>query len=340
MKIAFFDTHSFEKKHFEDANQKYKNEIDYFDFKLNEATANISQGYDAVCVFVNDILNKEVLKILSKNKCKLVLLRCAGYNNVDLEEAERQEITVLRVPNYSPHAITEHAVALLLALVRKIPQSYIRTKSGNFSIDGLMGKTLYGKTAGIIGTGKIGKIMAEILGGLGMIVLVYDVNQDFKWSNRWRYDYVPLKDIFTRCEVISLHCPLTSETRHIINERSLSLMKPQSILINTSRGGLVDTNALVFALKNKKIGGAVLDVYEEESKYFFNDWSEDVITDDILIRLLTFPNVIITSHQAFLTEEAMAAIATTTMENAHQYEKEDILDNLVMFTPFTTSQLA
>lgn len=331
MKVAFFDTHPFEKKAFTEINRKYNFHIDFFEFKLDAHVAYVTEGYDAVCVFVNDVLDKETVKILSKNKCKLIVLRCSGYNNVDLESVENEDMTVLRVPSYSPHAITEHATALLLSLIRKIPQAYMRTRSGNFSIDGLMGQTLFGKTAGIIGTGKIGKTMAETLSGFGMQVLVNDVVQDFKWADYNRFDYVSLKEIFSKSDVISLHCPLTPDTRHIVNDKSMSLMKEKSILINTSRGALVDTAALVDALKNKKIGGAVLDVYEEESKYFFNDWSEDVIDDDLLIRLMTFPNVIVTSHQAFLTDEALAAIAMTTMENIYQYAKEDTLENIVMF---------
>ena len=250
----------------------------------------------------------------------LVALRCAGFNNVNLEVAKKLGITVVRVPCYSPSAVAEHATALLLALTRKIPQAYIRTKSGNFTLDGLTGRNLKGLTAGIIGTGKIGKETARIFSGLGMKIILYDVKSDQEWAIKNSFEYTSLKELLSASDVISLHCPLTDETKHIINKHSLELTKPDAILINTSRSGLIETSALVEALKHKRIGGAALDVYEEESKFFFSNWSENIITDDILIRLLTFPNVIITSHQAFLTKEALEEIAKTSLQNIHDYE--------------------
>lgn len=329
MKIGFYDTHSYDKDAFLKANKQYKYEIEFMDFKLNEKTVNSAEGYDAICVFVNDVLNKKVLWRLSEMGVKLVLLRCSGYNNVDIEEAEKAEITIMRVPMYSPHAVAEHTVGLLLALVRKIPQAYIRTRGGNFSLEGLTGRTLFGRTVGILGTGKIGKIVAEILSSFGMSILLYDVLPDYNWALKNGFTYVNLKDLYIKSDFISLHCPLTSETKHIINSGSLMLLKPNCVLINTSRGALIDTDALVKALKKKRIAGAALDVYEEENNYFFKDWSDDIIGDDMLIRLLTFPNVLITSHQAFLTEDALAAIANTTLENVYQYKKGGTLDNLV-----------
>ena len=320
MKIAFYDTHQYEKQSFEEANKIYQNKIDFFDFKLNEKTVSTCYGYDGVCVFVNDTLNDIVLQKLAECNVMLVALRCAGFNNVNLEVAKKLGITVVRVPCYSPSAVAEHATALLLALTRKIPQAYIRTKSGNFTLDGLTGRNLKGLTAGIIGTGKIGKETARIFSGLGMKIILYDVKSDQEWAIKNSFEYTSLKELLSASDVISLHCPLTEETKHIINKHSLELTKPDAILINTSRGALIETSALVEALKHKRIGGAALDVYEEESKFFFSNWSENIITDDILIRLLTFPNVIITSHQAFLTKEALEEIAKTSLQNIHDYE--------------------
>lgn len=329
MKIAFYDTHSYDKEAFSKANKQYKYEIEFMDFKLNEKTVNSAEGYEAVCVFVNDVLNKKVINRLSELGVKLILLRCSGYNNIDIDEAEKAGITIMRVPSYSPHAVAEHTVGILLALIRKIPQAYIRTRGGNFSLDGLTGRTLFGRTAGIIGTGKIGKIVAQILSSFGMSILLYDVMPDYNWAIKNGFIYVNLKDLYIKSDIISLHCPLTSETKHIINSGSLMLLKPNCVLINTSRGALIDTDALVKVLKKKRIAGAALDVYEEENNYFFKDWSDDIIGDDMLIRLLTFPNVLITSHQAFLTEDALSAIANTTLENVEQYRQGGTLDNLV-----------
>lgn len=329
MKIAFYDTHSYDKEAFQRANQLFNEEIDYFDFRLDEKSVLSCVGYKAVCVFVNDVLNTKVLDVLAENGVELIVLRCAGYNNVDIEYATLIGITVVRVPSYSPFAIAEHGVALLMALTRKIPQAYIKTKSGNFTIDGLVGRSLHGLNAGIIGTGKIGKCMAEILGGMGMNVMLYDVIQDHKWADRNNFNYFDLKSIFVESDVISLHCPLTKETKHIVNKGSLSLMKKDAVIINTSRGALIETGALVEVLKAKRIGGAALDVYEEESDYFYSDWSDEVISDDILIRLLTFPNVIVTSHQAFLTKDALDEIAKVSLDNIKKYEEQNTLENVI-----------
>ena len=319
MKIAFYDTRSYDRDAFTVANKDYLYNIDFFDFRLSEKTAMTAAGYDAVCVFVNDKLDKETIEILKENNIKLIILRCAGFNNVDLEAAEAAGIVVVRVPAYSPHAVAEHAVALLMALTRKIPQAYLRTRSGNFTLDGLTGRDLCGLTAGIMGTGKIGKCMADILAGFGMNIILYDVYPDNKWADKKGYKYVTLMDLFTNSDVISLHCPLTDDTKHVINDKSLSLMKKDAVIINTGRGALIETAALVKALKQNLIGGAALDVYEEESKYFFNDWSVNVISDDVLARLLTFPNVIVTGHQAFLTTDALEAIARVSLQNAADF---------------------
>ena len=327
--IAFYDTRAYDRDAFTQMNANFLYNIDFFDFHLDEKTASTAKGYDAVCVFVNDNLNEKVIRILKECGVKLIALRCAGFNNVDLEAAKNTGIPVVRVPAYSPHSVAEHAVALLLSLTRKIPQAYMRTRTGNFTLNGLTGRNLNGLTAGILGTGKIGKIMAEILSGFGMKIEMYDVYPDKTWAQQHNFTYVELNKLFADSDVLSLHCPLTGETKHIVNTQSLAMMKKDAVIINTGRGALIDSKALVHALKKQTIGGAALDVYEEESKYFFDDWSIDVIRDDMLARLLTFPNVIITGHQAFLTTNALQSIAQTTMENVRAYFKGEELVNEV-----------
>ena len=315
IRIAFYDTHSYDKNSFLEMNKWFQFEIEYFDFKLNEKTAAAAKDFDAVCIFVNDIADRVVVGILKDENVKLIALRCAGFNNVDMKACSDFGIEVVRVPSYSPHAVAEHAVAMLLSLTRHLPQAYLRTKTGNFTLEGLTGRDLNGLTAGIIGTGKIGKTMAERLSAFGMKIVLYDPYRDQKWASEKDFQYADLETLFKESDVISLHCILNEDTFHIINEKAISLMKNSVVLINTGRGALIDTKALVNALKKEKIGGAALDVYEEESRYFFNDWSAQTITDDVLARLLTFPNVLVTSHQAFLTENALNAIARTTLEN-------------------------
>lgn len=327
--IAFYDARSYDKDSFTSANKNFLYNIDFFDFHLDEKTALTAKGYTVVCAFVNDTLNANVIDILSAGGVKLIALRSAGYNNVDVSRAHEKGITVVRVPSYSPHSVAEHGVALLLALTRKIPQAYMRTRTANFTLNGLTGRNLHGLTAGILGTGKIGKIMAEILSGFGMTIKVYDVYPDQEWAAKHTFTYVQLDQLFTSADVLSLHCPLNDTTKHIINEQSLQLMKRDAVIINTGRGALIDTKALVHALKKQTIGGAALDVYEEESKYFFDDWSVDVIRDDTLARLLTFPNVVITSHQAFLTTNALEAIAHTTLGNIQAFMQGEPLENEV-----------
>lgn len=330
MRIAVYDTHKYEKESFERANKKYNFDITFYDFKLNETTCSSAKGFDVLCVFVNDIVSEKVIRCLKEYNVQMIALRCAGFNNVDIEAAFMDDITIVRVPDYSPHSIAEHTVGILLSLIRKLPQAYVRTRGANFSLEGLVGSELYGKTVGIIGTGKIGKITAEILQGFGCNIMLYDIVHDQKWARRKGMEYYILPEVFQQSDIISLHCPLTDQTRHIINSSSVNMLKKNCIIVNTSRGALIDTKALIGALKSKKIAGAALDVYEEESEYFFKDWSEDILTDDILARLLTFPNVLITSHQAFLTNEALNSIAEITLENIYKLDKDEIVDNVII----------
>lgn len=328
-KIAFYDTRSYDKESFTKENEKFGFEIEYFEFRINEKTAFTAKGYDAICVFVNDVLNEQVISTLKECGVKIILLRCAGFNNVDLAAAQKYGIKVVRVPAYSPHAVAEHALALLMALTRHIPQAYIRTKTANFNIEGLTGRDLFGLTAGVFGTGKIGRVMAELLKGLGMKIICYDPFPNNEWAAQNGFTYVDVETIFKQSDVLTFHCPLTNETRHIVNHDTTKMMKPDAVIINTGRGALIDTKALVHALKHKYIGGAALDVYEEESQFFFKDWSSEVITDDVLARLLTFPNVIITGHQAFLTKTALSNIASVTLNNYKDFSEGKELVNEV-----------
>lgn len=285
-------------------------ELKMFEAKLNEDTAALTRGYDVVIAFVNDDISGKVIDILIENGVKLIAMRCAGFNNIDLKHA-RGKIPIVRVPDYSPYAIAEHAAAMLLASIRRIHKAYIRTKDFNFSLNGLIGFDLHGKTVGIIGTGKIGRCFINICRGFGMRVIAYD---PFPVHDSG-IEYVPLDELFRRSSIISLHCPLTSETNHLINSRTIAKMKQGVVIVNTSRGGLIDTEALLEGIKSKRIGAACLDVYEEESDIFFEDYSGHIVQDDTLARLMTMPNVLITSHQAFLTIEALSNIAETTIDN-------------------------
>lgn len=285
-------------------------ELKMFEAKLNEDTAALTRGYDVVIAFVNDDISGKVIDILIENGVKLIAMRCAGFNNIDLKHA-RGKIPIVRVPDYSPYAIAEHAAAMLLASIRRIHKAYIRTKDFNFSLNGLIGFDLHGKTVGIIGTGKIGRCFINICRGFGMRVIAYD---PFPVHDSG-IEYVPLDELFRRSNIISLHCPLTSETNHLINSRTIAKMKQGVVIVNTSRGGLIDTEALLEGIKSKRIGAACLDVYEEESDIFFEDYSGHIVQDDTLARLMTMPNVLITSHQAFLTIEALSNIAETTIDN-------------------------
>lgn len=287
----------------------------FMDCRLDAETAAAVHGARAVCIFVNDRADRPCLEILARQGVKHIALRCAGFNGVDLAAATELGIAVTRVPAYSPYAVAEHAVALLLALNRKIPRASSRVRDLNFSLNGLIGFDLHGKTAGIVGTGKIGRITAQILRGFGMKVLAFDPFPSVEWAKEHGIEYTDALTIARECEVISLHTPLTPETRHIIRRESLELMKPGAILVNVSRGALIDTTALIESLKSGRLGGVALDVYEEEEGVFFEDLSGQILHDDELARLLTFPNVLITAHQAFLTKEALAEIARVTVEN-------------------------
>lgn len=312
MKIAFFDTKPYDKQSFE----KYENQnlkFKFFETKLNIDTADLAHGCECVCIFVNDIADAEVIDKLYDLGVRIIALRCAGYNNVDLKHAVGK-MQVVRVPAYSPYAVAEHAMAMLLTSVRRIHKAYIRTKDFNFSLNGLTGFDLHGKTVGIIGTGKIGRAFIDICRGFGMKVLAFDKYP----TDGIDAEYVTLDRLFNESDIISLHCPLTAETYHIIDGKSIEKMKKGAIIINTSRGALIDADALLEGIKSRKIGAACLDVYEEESDIFFEDFSGHIVDDDTLARLISMPNVLVTSHQAFLTEEALNNIAETTIENINE----------------------
>ncbi len=314
MKIAFFDTKPYDKPSFDRYAADSGVEFKYFETKLNEDTAELANGFDGVCVFVNDTVNAEVIDKLTDMGVKLVALRCAGFNNVDMKHAYGK-IHVVRVPAYSPYAVAEHTIALLLTSIRRIHKAYIRSKEFNFSLNGLTGFDLHGKTVGVIGTGKIGKVFVSICRGFGMKVLAYDKYPSESIADGENIRYVTLDELFSNSDIISLHCPLTDETYHLIDESTIEKCKKGVVLLNTSRGALVDADALLNGIKSRKIGAACLDVYEEESDLFFEDNSGHIMEDDTLARLITMPNVIVTSHQAFLTEEALENIASTTVSN-------------------------
>lgn len=314
MKLAFFDAKTYDMPGFDAAANNTALEIKYFETRLNEDTVSLAAGFDAVCVFVNDTVNAAVVEKLYSYGVKLIVLRCAGFNNVDIHACQGK-IRVFRVPAYSPHAVAEHAMALLLTINRRTHKAYIRTRDFNFSLQGFVGFDLYGKTVGIIGTGKIGRVFADICNGFGMKVLAYD-----KFPNEASgLHYTTLDEVFEKSDVISLHCPLTEETRHLINAESIAKMKKGVTILNTSRGALINTEDLINGIKSKHIGAACLDVYEEEGDFFYEDCSGHVMQDDTLVRLIAMPNVIVSSHQAFLTKEALDNIAATTVDNVLRF---------------------
>lgn len=314
MKIAFFDTKPYDKPSFEKYGREKGITFKYFETKLNEDTAELAHGYDGVCVFVNDTVNAAVIDRLSEMGVKVVALRCAGFNNVDMKHAFGK-IHVLRVPAYSPYAVAEHTMALLLTSIRRIHKAYIRSRDFNFSLSGMTGFDLHGKTVGVIGTGRIGRVFIDICRGFGMKVLAFDKFPVSGLDNGDTVRYVELDELFANSDIISLHCPLTEDTHHIIDAAALEKCKRGVVLLNTSRGALVDAEALLAGIKSRKVGAACLDVYEEESDLFFEDNSGHIMEDDTLARLISMPNVIVTSHQAFLTEEALENIAETTVNN-------------------------
>jgi D-isomer specific 2-hydroxyacid dehydrogenase NAD-binding len=318
MKLAFFDTKSYDIPGFDRYGIPAGVEIKYFEPNLNRDTVTLAAGFDAVCVFVNDTVDAVVVDKLHQLGVKAIVLRCAGFNNVDIKACEGK-LRVFRVPAYSPHAVAEHAMALLLTINRRTHKAYIRTRDFNFSLQGLAGFDLYGKTVGIVGTGKIGRVFADICKGFGMKILAYD-----KFPNPDAgLDYVDLPELFAQADIISLHCPLTEETHHLINADTIAMMKKGVTIINTSRGALVDTEALINGIKEKKVGAACLDVYEEEGDFFYEDFSGHIVQDDKLVRLIAMPNVIVTSHQAFLTSEALDNIAATTVNNLTRFFSGD-----------------
>ena len=325
IKIAFFDTKEYDKKIFNQYNKDYGYDITYFETTLNAETAPLTKGFDAVCVFVHDKVDKKTLKILKENGIKLIALRCAGFNNVDLEN--KGDIRVVRVPQYSPYAVAEHAVALLLNITRKLYKSYQRTRKYNFTLDGLLGFDIHGKTVGVIGTGKIGKVFIKIMKGFGTNVIAYDLYQDEKASKELGFEYVDLDELYAKSDIISLHCPLTPETEKIINSQSIKKMKKGVILINCSRGKLIDTKSLIKEMETGKIGGVGLDVYEDEDEFFLRDMSNSYKRDNNLSILLSMPNLIITSHQAFFTSEALNKIASDTCKNIQQICKDEECEN-------------
>lgn len=318
IKIAFFDSKEYDKKLFNEYNEKYGYQITYLESRLNKETAPLARGFDVVCIFVNDIVDKDTIKILKDCGVKLIALRCAGFNNVDIKNMDK-DIKVVRVPAYSPYAVAEHAVALLLSIDRKIYKAYQRTKKYNFTLNGLLGFDIHGKTVGVIGTGKIGKCFINIMKGFGTEVLAYDVYEDKNAEKEIGFKYVSLDELYEKSDIISLHCPLTEDNYKMINKNSIEKMKDGVYIINTSRGKLIDTNSLIEELTKGKIGGLGLDVYEDEEEFFLNDMSNSYIRDEGLSVLLSMPNVVITSHQAFFTKEALNKIASDTCENIKEF---------------------
>jgi D-lactate dehydrogenase len=315
VRIAVFSARSYDRRFLTEANERHGHELTFLDARLDAATAPLAEGHDAVCLFVNDTADAEVIQLLSDVGVRLLTLRSAGFNHVDLEAASAQHLTVARVPAYSPYAVAEHTVALMLAVERRLHRAYNRVRDGNFALDGLLGFDLRNKRVGIIGTGRIGQIVARILRGFGCSLRAYDPFPSDEVRD-YGVRYVDLDTLFAECDVITLHCPLTPETHHIIGAEALRKVRPGVMIVNTSRGALIDTPAAIEALKDGRIGNLALDVYEEEENLFFEDLSDSVIQDDVFSRLLTFPNVFMTAHQAFFTEEALSNIAETTLANA------------------------
>lgn len=326
MKISFFSTHSFDKIFFDRFNNRH--EIQYFEACLDAKTAVLAHGSQAVCAFVNDKITANVIEKLAENKVELIVLRSAGFNNVDLLAAKEFNLTVLRVPAYSPFAVAEHTMALLLTLNRKTHKAYNRVREGNFSLENLTGFDLHNKTVGVVGTGKIGEIFCKIVKGFGCKIIAFDIKEN-KNLQQDGVNYVTLSNLLAKSDIVSLHCPLNDQTRHIINSSTLKKMKAGAMLLNTGRGALIDTTAVIDALKSGHLGYLGIDVYEQEENLFFRDFSDTIIQDDVIVRLLSFPNVLVTAHQAFFTEEALSQIATITLQNASDFEDKKMLMNMI-----------
>ena len=328
-RIAFFGAKPYDIASFDKVNEKYNYDIRYYKGHLNLNNVVLTRDADVVCIFVNDTADARVINAMVDNGVKLLALRCAGFNNVDLTAA-RGILPVVRVPAYSPYAVAEYSLAMMLSLNRKIHRAYWRTRDGNFSLNGLMGFDLHSKTIGIIGTGKIAKILIRMLKGFGMHILAYDLYPDEKFAKEEGFTYTSLDELYNQSDIISLHCPLTEQTRYMINKDSIAKMKDGVMIINTGRGQLINTNDLIEGLKEKKIAAAGLDVYEEGGEYFYEDKSDKIIDDDVLARLLSFNNVIVTSHQAFFTKEALHNIAETTLQNIDDFQRQRPLVNEVI----------
>ncbi len=329
MRIAVFSTKTYDQRFIEEANKEYGHELKFFDTHLRVETCQLAFGFEVVCGFVNDHFNKEILQHLAAHGTRLIALRCAGFNNIDIAAAQQLNLTIIRVPAYSPYGVAEHAAMLILALNRKIYRAYNRIHDGNFSLEGLLGFEIYGKKVGILGTGRIGASMARIMKGFGADVLAYDPFRNPE-CEKLGVHYVSKEEVFEQCDIISLHLPLTKENHHLINRKALSHMKNGVMLINTSRGGLIDSACLIEGLKSGKIGYLGLDVYEEEEALFFEDLTGQVIHDDVFARLITFPNVVITGHQAFFTDKAMQNIAQTTLKNISEFSKGHVAQEFLV----------
>lgn len=325
-KIAFFSTQPYDKVFFNKYNEDFGFELDFFETQLNPQTVVLIENTTIVCVFVNDIVNEAVIKQLAEKDVKIIALRCAGFNNVDLEAAKKYNLKVCRVPAYSPQAVAEHAMAMILTLNRKTHKAYNRVREQNFALNGLLGFDLFGKTIGIIGTGNIGKAFSKIALGFGCKILAYDIVTNAEMEKDG-VQFVSLEEIFRSSAIISLHCPLNDQTKHVINKNTIALMKDNVMIINTSRGGLIETAAVIDGLKEGKIGYLGIDVYEQEEKLFFRDLSADIIQDDNIQRLMSFPNVLVTAHQAFFTNEALTQIALITFNNIKSLLQENDIEN-------------
>jgi D-lactate dehydrogenase len=339
MRVALFSAKPYDREYFMKANEQFQQELVFFETQINPETVALAYGFPAICPFVNDQLDEPILKALPEHGTQLLSLRSAGFNHVDLKAAEKYNFTVARVPAYSPYAVAEHTVALMLDLNRRVHRAYNRVREGNFSLDGLMGFDMHDKTVGIIGTGKIGAIVARILAGFGCKLLAYDRYPSAE-CQAIGVRYTSLDELYRQSDMITLHCPLTPETRHLIDSKAIAKMKPCVMLINTSRGAVVDTYAVIAGLKSGKIGYLGLDVYEEERDLFFEDRSNRIIQDDLFARLMTFPNVIITGHQAFFTREAMGHIAWTALENVQNFESGTIKPENLVFAGKTTTSIS
>lgn len=329
MKIAFFSSKPYDKTFFEAENKNYGFELNFYETHLGPHIVNAIEDEQAVCVFVNDKVNRQVIEILAKKGVKIIALRCAGFNNVDLEAAKEFGIKVCRVPAYSPEAVAEHTMAMLLTLNRKTHKAYNRVREQNFALNGLLGFNLFQKTIGVVGTGKIGKAFINIAKGFGCKIIAYDLYPDQELMNNG-VEYVELDKLFKSSDIISLHCPLTPENHYMINQETIAMMKDGVTIINTSRGGLINTHEAIEALKNHKIGYLGIDVYEQEEKLFFKDLSAEIIQDDMIQRLMSFPNVLVTAHQAFFTQEALKQISEITMRSISEIKEKGSTDEVVM----------